>query len=216
MRLREEEAEHERDHGCGGASSRARGRVRGGATASWTSLAAVHRRSAHRSTRRSLMPLRNLPRPRKREPPLTEEETAQLHADVSAWVEADNSTYDEDHAIMRRINYEAGGAQELNLPFGDSLALSFKSMQYAARAAAKLKDTLDDVRRRARAQERLGHLIRVILLFSRMRVALLKWYDDTCKKRYAPGQAGAIDAAEEFAGAARGQKRPRDEAGPSQ
>jgi len=47
-------------------------------------------------------------------------------------------------------------------------------------------------------------------------VALLEWYESTCNARYAPGAAGAVDAAEEFAGAARGQKRPRDEAGPSQ
>ena len=50
----------------------------------------------------------------------------------------------------------------------------------------------------------------------RLRVALLEWYDETCKKRYAPGGPGEADAAEEFAGAARGQKRPRDDAGPSQ
>ena len=81
---------------------------------------------------------------------------------------------------------------------------------------AQFNDTLDDFQRRARAQERLERLIRVILLFSRLRVALLEWYDETCKKRYAPGGPGEADAAEEFAGAALGQKRPRDEAGPSQ
>ena len=143
------------------------------------------------------------------DPPLSAEVLAQLRADVSELLEADSSTtIDEGHAILRRVR-EAGGPQALNLGFGDTMALTFKSMQYARRA-------LDDVQRRARAQERLERLIRVILLFSRMRVALLEWYDETCKKRYAPGGPGEADAAEEFAGAARGQKRPRDEAGPSQ
>jgi hypothetical protein len=144
---------------------------------------------------------------------------AQLRADVSEWVEADSSTFDEDHAIVRRLR-EAGGPQALDLGLGDTMALSFKMMQHARRAAARFADNLDDFRRRSRAQERLDRLMRVMLLFSRMRVAMLEWYDSTCKKRYAPGGSGAIDAAEEFAGAARatrsGQKRPRDDAGPSQ
>ena len=150
------------------------------------------------------------------DPPLSAEVLAQLRADVSELLEADSSTtIDEGHAIMRRVR-EAGGPQELNLPFGATLALLQKSIQHAARAAAQFNDTLDDFQRRARAQERLERLIRVILLFSRLRVALLEWYDETCKKRYAPGGPGEADAAEEFAGAARGQKRPRDDAGPSQ
>ena len=162
------------------------------------------------------MPLINLPPPIPApDPPLTAEVLAQLCADVSEWVAADSSTIDEGIAIVRRVR-EAGGPQALNLGLGATMALSAKIMQHARRAAARLADNLDDFQRRARAQERLDRLMRVMRFFSRTRVALLDWYDDTCKKRYAPGQAGAIDAAEEFAGAARGQKRPRDEAGPSQ
>ena len=146
------------------------------------------------------------------DPPLTAEVLAQLRADVSEWVEAD-STRDEDDAMMRRLR-EAGGVERIgDLPIRVMIGIWPKAMQHFGRAAAGLKDTLD---RRARAQERLERLIRVILLFSKLRVALLEWYDETCKKRYAPGGPGEADAAEEFAGAARGQKRPRDDAGPSQ
>ena len=146
------------------------------------------------------------------DPPLTAEVLAQLRADVSEWVEAD-STRDEDDAMMRRLR-EAGGVERIgDLPIRVMIGIWPKAMQNFALAAAGLRDTLD---RRARAQERLERLIRVILLFSKIRVALLEWYDETCKKRYAPGGPGEADAAEEFAGAARGQKRPRDEAGPSQ
>ena len=82
------------------------------------------------------------------DPPLSAEVLAQLRADVSELLEADSSTtIDEGHAILRRVR-EAGGPQALNLGFGDTMALTFKSMQYARRA-------LDDVQRRARAQERL-------------------------------------------------------------
>ena len=146
---------------------------------------------------------------------MTDQELAQLRADISAWVDSDSTT-DEDDLMMRRIR-EAGGVERIGeLSFSVQMRLTAKSVQALARNRSKLRRAMERAKRRERAQERLERLIRVILLFSRMRVALLKWYDDTCKKRYAPGQAGAIDAAEEFAGAARGQKRPRDEAGPSQ
>ena len=143
----------------------------------------------------------------------------QLRADISEWVAADSTT-DEDDAMLRRIR-EAGGVERIgDLPITVTFLLLPKVMQHTRRQAAELKDKLDDTNRRLRAQERWERLIPVMLLFSKLRVALLDWYDDTCKKRYAPGGSGAIDAAEEFAGAARatrsGQKRPRDDAGPSQ
>ena len=146
---------------------------------------------------------------------MTDQELAQLRADISAWVDADSTT-DEDDLMMRRIR-EAGGVERIGeLSFSVQMRLTAKSVQALARKRRELRDAIARAKRRARAQERLERLIRVILLFSKIRVALLEWYDETCKKRYAPGGPGEADAAEEFAGAARGQKRPRDEAGPSQ